>query len=180
MKNVFFGCLGIITLILISCNNQNNKNENANADNIVLQQEDGTVILKLDNAECYSNEVDPSSNTAEWNVAISNPGRYKIWISSATKDTLDLNYTHKIKVNLQDSQLDVKPEYSKIIQNSEDVKYPYFQADSYMGTFYISEPGEYIIQIISELIVSEGPRAQISAVTEGIKLMSLVLTPSTR
>ena len=49
-----------------------------------------------------------------------------------------------------------------------------------MGTFYIQEPGEYNIQIISELVVSEESGAKLAGLSDDIKLMSLVLSPSTR
>lgn len=178
MKRLLF-VVGMIAILGISCNQNGNTGDMENG-NLVMQQDDGTVLLELDKAECYSDEADPSSNTAEWNFAIEKAGRYKIWLSSATKDTLNLGYTHKIKVNLQDNQLDIKPEYNKIIQDSDEVDYPYYQADSYMGTFYIPEPGEYIIQIISELVVSEESGAKLAGLSDDIRLMSLVLSPSAR
>lgn len=177
MKRLLFA-VSLIAVLGVSCNRSGIKGDVEEA-NLVMQQDDGTVMLDMDKAECYSDEADPSSNTAEWKVAISKAGRYKIWLSSATKDTMNLSYTYKIKVNLQDNQLDLKPEYNKIIQDSDEVEYPYFQADSYMGTFYIPEPGEYIVQIISELVDSD-PRSNIAGLTEDIELMSLVLAPSTR
>ncbi len=178
MKRLFF-VVGMAAMLGISCSHGENSGD-AKDGNLVMQQDNGTVLLQLDKAECYSDETDPSSNTAEWKVAISKAGRYKIWLSSATKDTMNLSYIYKIKVNLQDNQLDIKPEYNKIIQDSDEVQYPYFQADSYMGTFYVPEPGEYVIQIISELVVSQESGSGIAGLSDDIRLMSLVLTPSSR
>jgi len=178
MKRLLF-VVGMIAMLGFSCN-QNGNTGDMEEGNLVMQQDDGTVLLELQKAECYSDENDPSSNTAEWKVSIAKAGRYNILLSSATKDTVNLSYTHKIKVTLQDNQLDIKPESNKILQDSDEVEYPYFQADSYMGTFYIQEPGEYNIQIISELVVSEESGAKLAGLSDDIKLMSLVLSPSTR
>jgi len=180
MKRKILACLGLASVILWSCSNQSERKGVSDAENIILQQEDGTILLKLEKAACYSDVVDPSSNTAEWNMVISKPGHYKVWLSSATKDTLDLNYTNTVKVSLLDNQLEVSPECDKIVQNSDEVSYPYYRADSYMGSFYISEPGEYSIQVISEKVLSKQARNQTASLSDNTRLMSVILTPMTR
>ena len=180
MKRKNFAFISLVTVILWSCSNQSERKGVNSGENLILQQEDGTISLKLEKAACYSDVVDPSSNTAEWNVVISQPGRYKVWLSSATKDTLDLNYTNAVKVSLLDNQLEADPECDKIIQNSDDVSYPYFRADSYMGSFYISEPGEYSVQVISEKVISKKARNQTASLSDNTRLMSVILTPMTR
>lgn len=173
--------LGLASVLLLSCNNSNGKKSNMSSKNdVVLQQEDGTITLKLEKAACYSDINDPSSNTAEWNVVISTPGRYSVWLSSATKDTLDLNYTNTVKVNFLDNQLEVDPACDRIVKNSEDVPYPYYRADSYMGSFYVMEPGEYNIQVISEKIVSKELRNETAYLSDNTRLVALSLAPVKR
>ena len=125
------------------------------SDNAILQEADGTLALNVEKATCYNDIVNPSSNTAEWNIVVSKPGTYKVWLSSATKDTTDLSYINSVKISLLDKLLEVNPECDKVVLNSDDVSYPYFRADSYMGSFYISEPGEYSIQVISEKVLTK-------------------------
>lgn len=172
---------GLASVLLFSCTSGNGKKVNPGAEsNVVLQQEDGTLILKLEKAACYSDVNDPASNTAEWNVVISTPGRYSVWLSSATTDTLDLNYTNTVKVNFLDNQLEVDPACDRIVKNSEDVSYPYYRADSYMGSFYVMEPGEYNIQVISEKIVSKELRNETAYLSDNTRLVSLSLAPVKR
>lgn len=178
MSKTLFAIVGLAALLVWSCGNQSqNKN---NADNAVIQQEDGTLSLNLENATCYNDEVNPSSNTAEWNVVVSKPGRFKVWLSSATKDTTDLSYRNTVKISLLDNELEADPACDKIVKNSGEVSYPYFRADSYMGSFYISEPGEYNIQIISEKVLPKEAMNDISSKPDDTRLMSVILTPNTR
>jgi len=180
MKTIFFTCLSLTVVFLCYCNNRSDRKIVKTGDEIIIQQEDGTISLKLENAGCYSDVINPSNNTAEWNMVISKPGHYKVWLSSATRDTIDLNYTGTVKVNLLDSQLVVIPLCDKIIQNSKDVSYPYFQADSYLGSFYISEAGEYSIQVISEKVISKESGSHTASLSDSPKLMAIILTPITR
>jgi hypothetical protein len=148
--------------------------------NTVLQGEDGTLALKIDRATCYNDAVNPSSNTAEWNFVVSKPGTFKVWLSSATKDTTHLKYINSVKISLLDKQLEVNPECDKVVLNSGDVSYPYFRADSFVGSFYISEPGEYSIQVISEKVLTKEAMNRNSSGTDDTRLMSVILTPMTR
>lgn len=147
----------------------------------ILQQEDGTLSLTIEKASFYKNEVDPSCNTAEWNIVVSKPGRYSVWLSSATKDTMNLCYTNSVKINLEDERLEAKPIGDRIVLNANDVKYPYYRADSYMGSFYIQEAGEYNLQVISEKVGNATDvKAIVNPSEESTKLMSVILTPMTR
>jgi hypothetical protein len=148
--------------------------------NAILQEEDGTLALNMENATCYSDIVNPSSNTAEWNILVSKPGRFKVWLSSATTDTTDLSYMNSVKITLLDNQLEVNPECDKVVLDSDDVSFPYFRADSYMGSFYISEPGEYSIQLISEKVLSREALSSSSSGPDDTRLMSVILSPMTR
>jgi len=178
-KRNFTFIISLVTILVWSCVYQRNTKDLQVAENGVLQQEDGTVSLKLDKAACYSDEVNPSNNTAEWNIVISKPGRFKVWLTSATKDTTDLSYANSVRISLSDDTLVGNPACDKIVQNSGDVHYPYFRADSYMGSFYVSEPGEYNIQIISEKVITKNAETKKASPTDDTMLMSVMLTPLT-
>jgi hypothetical protein len=172
-----------ICLVLIgvwSCGRTDNKIGNREADNKIFQQNDGTVSLILDKAECYNDAVTPSNNTADWNIVISKPGRFKVWLSSATKDTSDLNYANSVKICLLDDHLEANPACDKIVRNSDEVHFPYFRADSYMGSVLVTEPGEYNIQLISEKVTAKNTEMQKSSVSDDTQLMSVILTPVLR
>jgi hypothetical protein len=150
------------------------------AENRILQQKDGTVSLILDKAACYCDAGNPSNNTADWNIVISQPGRFKVWLSSATKDTSELNYANSVRISLLDNQLEANPVCDRIVRNSHDVPFTYFRADSYIGSVYVAEPGEYNIQIISEKVIAKDNESEKTSLTDETKLMSVILTPSTR
>ena len=171
--------LGILAIGIVStCNNSKSK-DLSDGNDMVSQEHDGSFHLKLDEASCYSDQTNPSGNTAEWVFVVPNPGRYKVWLSSATTDTTRLNYTNSVKISLLDNQLEKIPECDKIVKDSKDVSYPYFRTDSYMGSLYFPEPGEYNLQVISEKITSEGPDQNIDQ-SDNTRLMSLILVPMTR
>jgi hypothetical protein len=170
----------LVAVLVWSCAHQRNTKDLHVSENGILQQEDGTVSLKLDKAARYSDEVNPSNNTAEWNIVISKPGRFKVWLSSATKDTTNLSYANSVRINIQDDNFVVNPACDKIVQNSRDVSYPDFRADSYMGSLYLSEPGEYNIQVISEKVIAKNTGAIKTSHADDTMLMSVMLTPVTR
>ncbi len=178
MKCKVLALAGMMAFMLMSCGHRSNI-ESAKTDTI-LQKDDGTLALNLDKAALYSDNINPSSNTAEWNFMVSKPGRYKVWLSSATLDTTRLKYSEPVRMNFLDKLVEIKPVCDKIVRNSEDVSYPYFRADSYMGSFYISEPGEYNIQIISEMVKGKDAGEQLSQAQPDTRLMSVILTPATR
>jgi hypothetical protein len=184
MRKIIIALLPVtFLLVLNSCGNSGSKIavDDMTPSEKILQQEDGTLSLTIEKASFYKNEVDPSCNTAEWNIVVSKPGRYSVWLSSATKDTMNLCYTNSVKINLDDERLEAKPIGDRIVLNANEVKYPYYRADSYMGSFYIQEAGEYNLQVISEKV---GNTADIKAVVNpsevDTKLMSVILTPMTR
>jgi hypothetical protein len=181
MRRKYFAYMICLVLIPVwSCSQNESKKDTKEAENRILQQNDGTVSLILDKAESYCDLTNPSNNTADWNVVISKPGYFKVWLSSATKDTLGLNYANSVRISLLDNQLEAKPACDKIVQNTGEVQYPYFRADSYMGSVYFSEPGEYNIQVISEKVISRTIQSQNTSLADDTKLMSVILTPITR
>lgn len=149
---------------------------------VIHQKEDGSLSLSIDKADYYSDVVNRKCNTAEWSVVLSKSGRYDVWLSSATKDTNDLKYQNSVMVSLRDEDLKIegRPACDKIIHNSSDVSYPYFRADSYMGTVYIQDTGKFNIQVISEQILPKDYKSDKSSGADISKLLSVSFKPSTR
>jgi hypothetical protein len=174
----------IISTVLISfcfsCNHKVNNKDSRDSRETISQQEDGSILLKLEEAICYNDQTNPSSNTAEWKFVVPKPGRYNVWLSSATRDTNNLDYSKPVKISLLDNHLERNPECDKIIRNSSDVTYPFFRTDSYMGSFYIQESGEYNIQVISEKVTTKEIRNQSQLIALNTRLMSIILIPMTR
>jgi hypothetical protein len=179
----------IFALILItgiglgySCNNSSKKSVTGESSNVtkIEQQKDGTISLNLEKADRYSDMVNRTCNTAEWDVVVSKSGRYNVWISSATRDTTDLRYKDKVRVSVQDENVEAHPACDKIILNSTDVIYPWFRADSFMGAMYIQDTGVFHVQVISEQIVPKDYNMKETSGAELSKLLSVYLTPATR
>jgi len=183
MSRRTYGLLILSGIVLLySCNSINDMKDAKDkiVQNKILQEKDGTISLKVEKADCYQDMVNPSSNTAEWNVVVSKSGRFNVWLSSATKDTTDLQYNNSVRLSILDNKLEARPACDKIIRNSSDVSYPYFRADSFMGSLYIQDTGLYNIQVISEKILPKDYGKGESSSSESSKLLSVFLTPITR
>lgn len=183
MSRKIFELLIVCGMVLVSSCNNFGGHEQANNEQVqnrILQQPDGTISLKVDKADCYHDMINPSSNTAEWNVVVSKSGRFNVWLSSATKDTTNLQYSNSVRLSILDNRIEAHPAVDKIIHNSTDVTYPYFRADSFMGSLYIQDTGLYNIQVISEKIIPVEVEKTGSSVSENSKLLSVFLTPITR
>jgi hypothetical protein len=180
-KLFIFLLIGGVAL-LYSCNKSGEKKEADNqlVQNRITQQKDGTISLKVEKADCYHDEVNPSSNTAEWNVVVSKSGRFNVWLSSATTDTTNLRYKNSVMLSILDNRLEARPACDKIIHNSVDVSYPYFRADSFMGSLYIQDTGIYNIQVISEKILPDDSKKDALSASDDSKLLSVFLTPAIR
>jgi hypothetical protein len=180
-KNTFFWVIVSGLTLLCSCHNANSKvTDNQSDANKIIQEADGTISLKLDKATCYNDKVDPSGNTAEWDVVVSKSGRYNVWLSSSTKDTTDLKYKNPVMVSVQDTRLEGHPGINKIILNSGDVSYPYFRADTFVGSMYIQDTGTFNIQVICEKILPKDYNNGNASGEELSKLISVSFTPVIR
>jgi hypothetical protein len=169
--------LQIALALTLSCGSNNNR---VSQESNIEQQKDGSFLLKIEEAECYSDMTNPSGSTAEWRFVVTNAGRYKVWLSSATIDTTNLGYSDSVKISLLDNKIEKMPACDKIVKNADGVPYPYFRTDSYMGSFYFPEPGEYNLQLISEKVMANDIASQNNIVSDSTKLMSLILIPMTR
>jgi len=180
-KSILVWTVVIGLSFLYSCSNSTSKVDKGNRHgNEIVQKEDGTISLNLDKADCYSDMLNPSVNTAEWSVVVSKSGRYNVWLSSATKDTTSLNYKSKVLVSIQDHRLEGRPDCDRIILDSKDVSYPYFRADSFMGSMYIQDTGVFNIQVISEQIIPDDYKGSDMSGAELSKLLSVSFTPEKR
>lgn len=183
MKRKMYVLMTIVAIgLFCSCSNSGSKNETKNQISIdrILQNEDGTISLDLEKAARYSDVVNPSENTAEWNVLVSKSGRYNVWLSSSTKDTTNLRYKNSVMVNIMDNRLEARPSCDKIIQNSSDVSLPFYRADSFIGSMFIKDTGLLNIQVISEKILPKDYKSDGSSSIEDSKLISVFLTPEKR
>lgn len=179
-KKIFPWILIVIFALGYSCGNSSNENVSGNRNDkkIIKQKSDGTISLTLDNADCYSDMVNPYSNTAEWSVVVSKSGRYNVWLTSATKDTTSLNYKSSVLVSVQDTRVEATPACDRIVLNSSDVSYPYFRADSFMGSMYIQDTGQFNVQVISEKIRPKDYKSENETSREDLsKLISVSFTP---
>jgi len=181
-KYSYWLLVGAFVIVAVSCGNEvrTTIDKKAESKNQIKQKADGSISLKLESADCYHDMVNPSSNTAEWNVIVSKSGRFDVWLSSATKDTTDLKYKNSVMLRILDNRLEALPECDKIFQNSSDVKYPFFRADSFMGSLYIQDTGSYNIQLISEKIIPDSKNEDMANLIENSKLISVSLTPVSR
>ncbi len=171
----------ITDLFLLSyCGNTDKKMTTENRKERIKQLADGTLSLKIDHADCYSDVANPSANTAEWSVVVSKSGRYNVWLTSATKDTTSLRYQNNVLITIADNILEARPECDRIIRNSNDVTYPYFRADSYLGTMYIRDTGSFYVQVVSEKIFPKDYRPEEPSEEDISKLISVSFTPATR
>lgn len=168
--------------LFCACSNATRQNEDklAGAEKKILQQDDGTISLKVDKADFYSDMVNPSSNTAEWNVVVSKSGRFNVWLSSATIDTTNLKYQNSVMLSFSDNRLEGRPGIDKVFRNSTDVTYPYFRADSYMGSLYIQDTGLYTVQVISDKVVHSIKEPSPQSKAYDTKLLSVKLVPITK
>jgi len=181
-KDLFVWMMLMGFALIVSCNNAVRSDESSNivAENKILQQNDGTISLKIDKAECYHDTVNPSSNTAEWNVVVSKSGRYDIWLSSATRDTTDLRYKDSVLLSIRDNRFETLPIVNRVVQNSGDVSSPYYQADSFIGSLYIQDTGLYSVQVISDRVLPKEFRISGSSSDDQSSILSVSLTPAKR
>jgi hypothetical protein len=174
-----FGLLAIAAIsFLISC--KTTTPEIKVGAETIKQREDGTISLKLDKADCYADMDDRADNTAEWNVVVSKSGRYNVWITSATLDTNDLKYKNPVMVNVQDKMIQARPDCDKVFMNSSDVTSPYFRADSFIGSLYLQDTGQFYIQVTSEMILPKNYKVTGSSAADIAKLISVSFTPVNR
>jgi len=151
-RNVNVCVMMCVVLLISSCNNPIKPAKDTKSKTVskILQQEDGTISLKVEKADCYSDMENPASNK------------------------------NSVMLSVRDNRIEAKPECDNIILNSSEVSYPYFRADSFIGSLFIQDTGLYSIQLISEKILPKDYKDSESSEDENSKFLSVFLTPITR
>jgi hypothetical protein len=153
MKNlVVFGM--IFLLALTSCADRGVADYDKTGKSGDAISRDGVITLLITEADLIQVDSNPQYNTAEWSFVVKNPGRYDIWLSSLTRDTLHLRYKENVTITAGDSRIEKKPVGDKIVTDDPKVKKPWYRADSHMGSVFFSEAGEYQVQVISDGVIS--------------------------
>jgi hypothetical protein len=142
-------------LAFYSCNNTGSGEEEIPEGDIV-QKMDGDIFLSLKDAYLLYDEENPHTNTAEWGFTVNNKGRYEVWLSSLTRDTMNLSYNEPVIIHFGDKRLEIQPVGNEIILDDDHVSRPYFRADSKIGSILIEDTGHYNIQIVSEKVLPVG------------------------
>lgn len=172
----------VIVLILVfasSCGNRNNDSNIDQSTSFITQQEDGTVVLDLEKAYLLEDSLHPDMNTAEWSVRIKSKGRYELWLTSYTKDTMDLQYEGPVYINFQDKRIKAETIIgNEIVLDTPGLGDMYFRADSKLGSIYVENPGDYNIQLVGSKVRPFETTA-LSNSTRHTELRSLILKPIT-
>ena len=189
MKRILFTCSVILMVAFFSScgknvgSGENTATADVNSDsdgNKILQEKDGSISLRVEKAALYHDVADPKNNTAEWSVLVSKSGRFDVWLSSSTIDTTNLRYRNNVRFNIRENNIEKRPGCDKIVLHSSDVSYPYFRADSFLGSLYIQDTGSYSITVISDKILPKDYNAAALNTDDSSKLISVFLTPITR
>jgi hypothetical protein len=143
--------LMLFVTLLVSCNNSN-IHKNTRDASYESSKKNNSVFLKIEDAALVQDDVHPDSNTAEWSFRVNQPGRYEVWLSSITRDTMNMGFDSVVTITAGDSRIQKMPVGDNIVADASDIKAPWFKAESEMGSVFFSKPGEYSIQIISEKV----------------------------
>jgi len=155
---------------------ERNKKKDNLSDNIV-QQDDGKIIFELNDAYQLHDKESPEKNTAEWLFHAETEGRYEVWLSSLTKDTMDLKFDSPVIVTVGDTRIESRPVGNEIVLDATDSQVPYFHADSKLGSVMISPAGDYELQVISEKVLPSSRERGIPWQADHTKLLRIVLKP---
>lgn len=147
--------IGIFTLAVLfglsSCKHDGtNSGLNEQVKRLSAQGTDEGVVLRIAEADLIQLENKPEYNTAEWILKVDKPGRYDVWLSSITIDTLSLHFADNVIITAGETKLEKKPAGDEIIAEDKTVSQPWYRADSHMGSVFFSQAGEYPIQVIGE------------------------------
>lgn len=170
----------LLLLIIIAggCVNKNDNDLHRQTEPEITEQEDGSIVLDLEKAYLLQDSLHPDMNTAEWSFRVKSKGRYELWLSSYTRDTMDLHYEVPVIVNFGQKRIKAKPIGNEIVLDTPGTGKDYFRADSRLGSLYIDSPGDYSIQIVSAKVRP----CEIISERTGLRhteLRSLILKPMT-
>lgn len=138
------------------------------------------IVLLLADADLIQVDGNPQYNTAEWIFSVDKPGRYDIWLSTLTKDTLQLQFEDNVVITAGETRVAKKPIRDQIVTEDKSVKEPWFRADSHMGSVFFPKPGEYPVQVISDKVEPHGADISQLSTEENIHINSVILKPKGR
>ncbi|MDT8401945.1 MAG: hypothetical protein RQ743_09635 [Bacteroidales bacterium] len=168
-----------LALIAGSCGNRVEETADTQTETFITEQADGTIILDLQKAYLLQDSLHPDMNTAEWSFRIKNKGRYELWLSSYTRDTMNLQYDGPVYINFMDKRIKAESiKGNEIVLDTPDIGKMYYRADSKLGSVYIETPGDYNIQL-SGSKVRPYEISSLNNSSRHTELRSLMLKPMT-
>lgn len=178
----FWRIAGVFVLLLItgltSCKHDGTRESAVNkggSDKAAVN--DGGVTLRIEDAGLIQVDSNPQYNTAEWEFTVKKPGRYDVWLSSLTCDTLNLQFADNVTITAGDTRITKKPVGDEIITDDKSVKGPWYRADSHMGSIFFSAPGEYQVQVISDKVLPHSSDLSKVSIDNHTLINSLILKP---
>jgi len=174
--------VGILGLILIISMTACKDNSGSNKEKMKEAAEanaspSGGVTLMINDAALIQVDSNPQYNTAEWHFKVDKAGRYDVWLSSLTCDTLHLQFEDNVIITAGDSRLDKRPVGDEIVTSDNSVKAPWYRADSHMGSIFFSKPGEYQVQVISDKVERHASDLSDLSIDKHTFINSLILKP---
>ncbi len=177
MRDIF--TVVLIFVLASSCGNRTDENLREERISYITQEENGTIILDLEKAYLLQDSLHPDMNTAEWFISVKNKGRYELWLSSYTRDTMDLQYEGPVFVNFLDKRIKAESiKGNEIVLDTPGLGNMFFRADSKLGSVYIQNPGNYNIQLVCSK-VRPCETTLLSNSSRHTELRSLILKPIT-
>ena len=159
MLRTGFITAAFILIVATGCRENNGSTETIA--NEIVQEKSGEIHLNLKDAYLLHDEKNPSDTTDEWHFHLLTKGRYEVWLSSLTCDTMNLTYEEPVIIHIGDKRLQGQPVGNEIVLNDKSVEEPYFRADSRLGSILIENEGHYNLQVVSEKVLpspkKEGP-----------------------
>lgn len=175
-RAVFAGLVLVISMT--ACNDNggvSKKSRNAKSEQNTAKAEGVTLLIK--DAALIQVDSNPEYNTAEWHFTVKKPGRYDVWLSSLTCDTLHLEYNENVVITAGDSRLTKMPVGDEIVIEDKSVQKPWYRADSHMGSVFFSKPGEYQVQVISDRVEPHATDLSDLSIEKRTLINSLILKP---
>lgn len=167
--------VGVVIVISMTACSDHDKGRNANTEQNIAMAEGVTLHIK--DAALIQFDSNPEYNTAEWHLTVKKPGRYDVWLSSLTSDTMDLEFNENVVITAGDSRLTKMPVGDEIVIGDKSVQKPWYRADSHMGSIFFSQPGEYQVQVISDKVERHATDLSDLSIDKGTFINSLILKP---
>ena len=164
-------------LSLASCNQgSSNSSQDKQTRNDATASKAG-IELRIEEAELIQVDDRPQYNTAEWLFKVDKAGRYDVWLSSLTVDTIQLHFEDSVIITAGETTLEKRPVGDEIVTEDKSVQGPWFRADSHMGSIFFPKAGEYQVQVISDRVVPHTSDLSQLSSDKRTLINSLILKP---